>query len=131
MFRATNNKVNPSQKEKKQKRDNQEKQKRRSEAAALKLQWEIEQGLNLVFLESLFEPGKFYELQTSKNFWIKLKPKWLPSGTVVLFANVRRSTGVTGSFFSFRVIAGEEVGELLMKFEEAKKALKPVDIDRE
>lgn len=126
MFRSSNNKVNPSQKERNQKRAKQEKHKRFLEAQRLKEQVRIEQANNLALLSFQFRPGLFYEL--TKPFLLRVKSRtlWLMTGAVVLFVQIKPHSH--RELYCFRMIAGEDVGELTLNFNQAMEALKPVDM---
>lgn len=129
MFRSSNNKVNPSRKEKKQKKEKQEKHKRFLEAQALKEQRRIEQAKNHALLVSMFEPGKFYELRKMQTLRIKSRRRHLQAGTIILFANVQPCEAYR-AFYPLRVVSGEDVGEIMVTFEQAKELMSPVDTNK-
>jgi len=126
MFRPSNNKINPSRKEKKQKKEKQEKLKRFLEGQALKEQRRIEQAKNFTLLVSMFEPGKFYELRKMQTLRIKSRRRYLQAGTIILFASVQPYEAYK-TCYSLRVVSGEDVGEIMVTFEQAKELMFPVD----
>ena len=120
MFRTSNNKVNPSLKEKQQKKDKQEKRTNRETLLRAQEEGKRKRAEEFALLNSRFKPGNLYRLgkQTLSRFALN---------TIVLLINIRQDR----RGYCFEVVIGEDIEQLYFTFERAMSCLKEIDINSE
>ena len=126
-FRS-NKKVNPGRKKKQQEKSKAEKIERLRQRLLEKEIARRKEQERLDFLRGLYQPGKLYRTKYRKTLMVQHRDIYLDIGTMVFFIEFSKNPHTITNLYNFKLIVGEELGTMLLTFQEASDALNLVEI---